>query len=98
MTVHRWFANKACPGDYLYNLHSQIMLDVNARLEALEQEEEPAVDSTPADWEKPGVEWCTRNKIMVGDGKGDLMLHRPITRAEFCVMLKRYHDERENLV
>lgn len=21
MTVHRWFANKACPGDYLYNLH-----------------------------------------------------------------------------
>ena len=19
MTVHRWFANKSCPGDYLYN-------------------------------------------------------------------------------
>lgn len=24
LTVHRWFANKSCPGDYLYNLHSQI--------------------------------------------------------------------------
>lgn len=32
MTVHRWFANKACPGDYLYNLHGQIAAEVNARL------------------------------------------------------------------
>lgn len=32
MTVHRWFANKACPGDYLYNLHSQIAKEVNERL------------------------------------------------------------------
>ena len=65
---------------------------------AAKSETAPAVDSTPADWEKPGVEWCIENKIMAGDGKGDFMLHRPITRAEFCVMLKRYHEERENLV
>lgn len=32
MTVHRWFANKACPGDYLYNLHPKIADDVNARM------------------------------------------------------------------
>ncbi len=32
MTVHRWFANKACPGDYLYNLHPQIADEVNKRL------------------------------------------------------------------
>ena len=32
MTVHRWFANKACPGDYLYNKHPQIAAEVNARL------------------------------------------------------------------
>lgn len=32
MTVHRWFANKACPGDYLYNRHGQIAEEVNARL------------------------------------------------------------------
>lgn len=32
MTVHRWFANKACPGDYLYNLHGQIAAEVNATL------------------------------------------------------------------
>lgn len=32
MTVHRWFANKACPGDYLYERHGQIAKEVNARL------------------------------------------------------------------
>ena len=32
MTVHRWFANKSCPGDYLYNLHGEIAKRVNTRL------------------------------------------------------------------
>ena len=36
MTVHRWFANKPCPGDYLYNRHGQIAEEVNARLGASE--------------------------------------------------------------
>lgn len=34
MTVHRWFANKACPGDYLYKRHGQIADEVNTRLNA----------------------------------------------------------------
>jgi hypothetical protein len=34
MTVHRWFANKSCPGDYLYNRHSEIATEVNKRLNA----------------------------------------------------------------
>lgn len=32
MTVHRWFSNKACPGDYLYSRHSAIANSVNERL------------------------------------------------------------------
>lgn len=32
MTVHRDFAAKACPGDYLYNLHDEIAAEVNKRL------------------------------------------------------------------
>jgi hypothetical protein len=32
MSVHRWFANKSCPGDYLYNLHGKIAEEVNKRL------------------------------------------------------------------
>lgn len=34
MTVHRWYAAKACPGDYLYNLHGKIAEEVNRRLNA----------------------------------------------------------------
>lgn len=32
MTVHRWFANKSCPGEYLYSRHSDIAAKVNALL------------------------------------------------------------------
>lgn len=32
MTVHRWFSNTACPGDYLYNKHSDIAKKVNEKL------------------------------------------------------------------
>lgn len=32
MTVHRWFANKSCPGEYLYSRHGQIAAEVNALL------------------------------------------------------------------
>ena len=33
MTVHRWFANKSCPGNWLYEHHGQIAKEVNERLE-----------------------------------------------------------------
>lgn len=32
MTVHRWFANKSCPGEYIYSRLGQIAAEVNARL------------------------------------------------------------------
>lgn len=32
MTVHRDYANKSCPGDYLYNRHGEIAAEVNRRL------------------------------------------------------------------
>lgn len=34
MTVHRDFANKACPGEYLYSRHGEIAAEVNRRLQA----------------------------------------------------------------
>lgn len=42
LTVHKWFANKDCPGSYLYNLHPQIVREVNAAL-AKKEEPKPAV-------------------------------------------------------
>lgn len=32
MTVHRWFANKDCPGDYIYERLGQIAAEVNEKL------------------------------------------------------------------
>lgn len=32
LTVHRWFANKACPGEYIYSRLGKIAAEVNARL------------------------------------------------------------------
>lgn len=32
MTVHRWFANKSCPGEYIYSRLGKIADEVNARL------------------------------------------------------------------
>lgn len=39
MTVHRWFAAKACPGDWLYSRHGQIAAAVNARLNKQEDDD-----------------------------------------------------------
>ena len=46
MTVHRWFANKACPGDYLYNLMGQIADEVSRRL--ANGDPTPSPEPTPA--------------------------------------------------
>lgn len=34
MTVHRWFANKTCPGNYIYNHLGDIAAEVNKKLGA----------------------------------------------------------------
>lgn len=39
MVVHRWTSNKACPGDFLYNLHPKIANAVNEILAGKEEEE-----------------------------------------------------------
>lgn len=44
LTVHRWFAAKACPGDDLFNDHPDIVSKVNAQLGATT--DTPAVEST----------------------------------------------------
>lgn len=36
MTVHRWFANKSCPGNYLYEKHGYIAKQVNQKLSGTE--------------------------------------------------------------
>ena len=79
LTVHRWFANKSCPGDWLYSRLGDLAEKVTKLLI------EKPLDNTAADW-------ALRNGILKGDERGDLMLHSPVTREQLCVMLKRYHN------
>nr|DAU56325.1 MAG TPA: hypothetical protein [Caudoviricetes sp.] len=48
MTVHRDYANKSCPGTYLYERHAQIAAEVNKRLKAAEPTPAPAPAPAPS--------------------------------------------------
>lgn len=65
--------------------------DVKAGL--TEKEEAKKMDNTPSSWSKEAVEWAVAQGLMAGDENGDLMLRSGLTREQFCVMLKRYHDK-----
>ena len=61
MTVHRWFANKACPGDYIFNRLSKIANDVNQQLKKTSftvrvTEDMPVVIKMEPNWESETVE------------------------------------------
>lgn len=65
MTVHRWFAKKACPGDYLYGKHGYIAAEVNNRLGVTAAQPEPA--QQPAGTYKVRI---TANTLNVRAGAG----------------------------
>ena len=62
-----------------------------------ERTKNPVPDNTPADWEAPAVQWARDNGLLAGDGAGNLMLHSNMTRAQFFVILKKYHDHRKEI-
>lgn len=46
ITVHRWFAAKACPGDYIYSRLGKMADEVNQRLNGNKQNDEKAVSQS----------------------------------------------------
>lgn len=73
--------------------HGKSMDTFRADVKALlEKKDAPSLDNTPASWSKDAVEWAKANGLIAGNEHGDLMLRSPLTREQFCVMLKRYHD------
>ena len=87
LTVHRWFANKACPGEYLYSRHSEIAAEVTKRLA---EEEKPAgTGDNPSAWAREATDYCKRKGIFVGDGAGNYDWKEPITREQVAAVLYR---------
>lgn len=102
MTVHRWFAAKACPGDYLYNLHGDIASAVNLILEDenmdldkfkalwLEMRKE-LQDNDSSEYSQEAREWAVSNGLVQGDESGSCMWEDLMTREQFITVLHRYH-------
>lgn len=57
MTVHRWFANKECPGEYLYSRHGEIADRVNAILSAAEKPEAVTPSAPVESVDNPSTIW-----------------------------------------
>lgn len=97
MTVHRDYANKSCPGDYLYNRHGYIADEVNKRLGVentmTEAELKAFIEKTvkdmgrnqpAAEWAKEGIEKA--KEMGITDGSDPLSY---ATRQEVMLMTKR---------
>ena len=68
MTVHRWFAQTACPGDYLYNRMGEIASAVNARLAAPQRVDRLA---DAPDWARPTLRRLLLAGCLRGTGGTD---------------------------
>ena len=87
LTVHRWFASKECPGDWLYNRLGDLAEKVTAALSPKE------ADKGPASWSKEARDWAESNGYIQGDEKGRKMYKKPLTREEFIQVLYRIEKE-----
>lgn len=92
LTVHRWFAAKACPGDYLYQRHGEIAAEVTRRLEDEEVTQEQ-FDAMMEDYLARRAKKQATMPELVADAK-DMGLtdgSRPlsfVTREECAVMAR----------
>lgn len=79
MTVHRDYANKACPGEYLYNRMGQIASEVNKLIEGENKDNSTASSYAAKSWKKLKDKGAT-------DGRNP---QSPCTREQLAVILDR---------
>lgn len=80
MTVHRWFANTACPGDFLYGLMGTIANTVNTEFKGgnsmnendfaqlLDEYRKTLQDNDANDYSKEAREWAISTGLIQGSG------------------------------
>ena len=95
LTVHRWFDNKSCPGDYLYNRLGEI---ADAVTEALQMKPEyyETIEDVP-DWGWKTITKLIDRGAIQGDGNG---LNMSYDLVRVLVILDRMgvFDNGENIV
>lgn len=70
LTVHRWFANKACPGDWLMNRMGDLVTKVNAKL------------STPTPAPTPTTNTLYRVRKSWADSKSQIGAYKSLENAK----------------
>lgn len=91
MTVHRWFANKSCPGTWLYQHHGQIADDVNKRLEEDEEVERwKTIKDVPAGYYREQAQRLMNEGVLKGKGDGVIDITEDMLRTILIIerMLK----------
>ena len=104
MTVHRDYANKSCPGEYLYSRHGDIAAKVNAQLGVVEEDEDMTqetfnemmnnylielAEKNPNTYSTDARAWAEKNGYIKGDEKGRKMYKKFMTREEMITVLYR---------
>lgn len=108
MTVHRWFANKTCPGDYLYARQAAIAKEVTRRLNEEDDDDMTqekfdemlnnylsrlAKEDATQDWELQAIAWAQKNGLMQGTGNGKMSPHSFMTRGQAATLFQRFANK-----
>ena len=76
LTVHRWFANKSCPGDWLYSRLSDLAAKVTAALGSTPTEADPAQEPAKAELYRVRKTWA--------DAKSQKGAYKILSNAKKC--------------
>mgnify|MGYP005767057797 CR=1 FL=1 len=103
LTAHRFFANKACPGDYMYSRFGQMAKEVTERLEDEDMDINKLTDEQvlelaarldtvlgakePSPWSGEARTWAEVNGIISGDEKGQKKYKKWATREELTQII-----------
>ena len=76
LTVHRWFANKSCPGDWLYSRLGDVAAKVTAALGSAPTEADPAQEPEKAELYRVRKTWA--------DAKSQKGAYKILANAKKC--------------
>lgn len=79
MTIHRWFAATACPGDFLYNHMGDIAAKVNAKLEEDNMTYYNTRDDVPS-YYQAAIDKAIDAGALKGDGNGNINVSEDLCR------------------
>ncbi len=89
VVTHRHWSGKYCPA-YILPHWEEFLSNVEEKYAALMAEKETfPQDNTPDSYAEEVIKTATEKGYLKGDGRGDLMLHSPLTRQDLFVILER---------